>query len=210
MNKKAHWENVFSTKKENEVSWYEKKPETSIQSIEKLNLPKNAKIIDVGGGDSYLIDSLLDLSYTNLYLLDISDKAIERIQKRLQANSDKVHFITSDIIQFIPKEKFDVWHDRASFHFLTDPVLINTYKKIATEGIKENGTLIIGTFATSGPLKCSGLPITQYTATTLKETFESDFKLIENHDIEHETPFGTIQNFIFCTFKKNAYVFKSI
>ncbi|MFK7001526.1 class I SAM-dependent methyltransferase [Flavobacterium oreochromis] len=210
MEKKAHWENVFSTKKENEVSWYEKKPETSIELINKLNLPKDAKIIDIGGGDSYLIDHLLDLGYTNLYLLDISAKAIERTQKRLGKNSKKVNFITTDIVHFISEEKFDLWHDRASFHFLTDPSDITTYKNITTKNIQEKGKLIIGTFSTSGPLKCSGLPITQYTAATLREVFEPDFTLIEKQAIEHKTPFETIQNFIYCSFKKNYNVTKSI
>ncbi|WP_088391009.1 class I SAM-dependent methyltransferase [Flavobacterium davisii] len=210
MDKKAHWEHVFSTKKEDEVSWYQKNPESSIYFIEKLNLPKDAKIIDVGGGDSYLIEHLLNLGYIHLYLLDISKNAIERIQKRLGKDSRKVNFITHDVIDFVSEEKFDVWHDRASFHFFTNPVDINLYKKIAAGSIKENGNLIIGTFSKKGPIKCSGLPVNQHSSTTLKAVFYPDFEMIEDQEIEHKTPFNTIQNFIFCSFKRNSDTNKSI
>ncbi|WP_369688163.1 class I SAM-dependent methyltransferase [Flavobacterium psychrophilum] len=116
-NKKAHWENVFTTKTETEVSWFQEKPETSLNFVKEFNLQKNAKIIDIGAGDSHFIDALLDLGFTNLYLLDISAKAIERIQERLGEKSKNVTFIVSDILDFHSEILFDFWHDRASFHF---------------------------------------------------------------------------------------------
>lgn len=200
--KKEHWENVFTTKQETEVSWYQKQPKTSVDLIEKLNLSNGAKIIDVGGGDSYLIDNLLELGYTNLHLLDISSKAIERIKNRLGAKSENVTFIVSDILNFKPEIKFDVWHDRASFHFLTEENDIQKYSNLVANLIVSNGNLIIGTFSENGPLKCSGLPISQYNESKMKVVFEKDFDLIESFTEDHQTPFDTTQNFIFGTFKK--------
>lgn len=203
MERKDHWENVFSTKTEKEVSWYQDNPKTSLDIVTKLNIPKDAKIIDIGGGDSYLIDAFLNLGYTNLYLLDISSKAIERIKNRLGAKAkDKVTFIVSDILDFHPNMKFDFWHDRASFHFLTEENQIAKYAEHVASVLAKDGNLIIGTFSENGPKKCSGLDITQYDETKLKAVFERDFELLDSFTEDHRTPFGTIQNFIFCSFKK--------
>ena len=202
MEKKNHWENVFSTKTETEVSWYQQYPQASVNFIKNLQLPFDAKIIDVGGGDSYLIDALLALGYTNLYLLDISSKAIERIKKRLGANVSKVNFIVSDILDFVPPTSFDVWHDRASFHFLTEQQDIEKYKAIVSKALTTNGKLILGTFSDKGPKKCSGLDITQYNEASITQLFESDFEKMECSIEDHQTPFDTLQNFIFCSFNK--------
>lgn len=202
MNQKEHWENVFSTKAENEVSWYQKIPTTSLALIEKLDLPKNAKIIDIGGGDSYLIDHLLEKGFTNLYLLDISEKAIERAKKRLGDNALKVNFIVSRNIDLITDEEFDVWHDRASFHFLTDKNDIAKYEALTNKNINEMGSLLICSFSEDGPKKCSGLDITQYSAEKMNSVFGENFKLIDSFTENHQTPFDTTQNFIFCSFKK--------
>lgn len=199
---KEYWEKVFTTKEENEVSWFQKKPETSIQLIQALKLPKDAKIIDIGGGDSYLIDSLIELGYTNLYLLDISENAILRSKNRLGANADKATFIVSDILDFKPTEKFDAWHDRASFHFLTDESDILKYKTIVSEALTSNGNFVLGTFSTEGPLKCSGLDISQYSVEKILALFEDTFEMENCFTEDHETPFETTQNFIFCSFKK--------
>ena len=203
MERKDHWENVFSTKTEKEVSWYQESPKTSLDIVTKLNIPKDAKIIDIGGGDSYLIDEFLNLGYTNLYLLDISSKAIERIKNRLGAKAkNKVTFIVSDILDFHPDVTFDLWHDRASFHFLTEENQIAKYAALVASAVTKSGNLIIGTFSENGPKKCSGLDITQYDETKLKAVFERDFELLDSFTEDHRTPFGTIQNFIFCSFKK--------
>lgn len=200
--KKEHWEKVFSTKQENEVSWYQSKPQTSIHFFTENNIPKEAKIIDIGGGDSYLIDNLLELGYHNLFLLDISENAIERIKNRLGAKSEKVTFIVSDVLDFQPETTFDVWHDRASFHFLTTEVEIENYKKLVSNSIHQKGFLFLGTFSENGPLKCSGLEITQYSEAKFESVFGSDFEKVNCFTENHPTPFDTIQNFIFCTFKK--------
>jgi SAM-dependent methyltransferase len=202
MERKAHWENVFSTKQETEVSWYQTKPETSLDFIQKLNITKDAKIIDVGGGDSYLIDALLQLGFTNLYLLDISAKAIERIKNRLGAKSTNVTFIVSDILEFKPNTTFDFWHDRASFHFLTEGNQIEKYAELVASAVANEAKLVIGTFSENVPKKCSGLDITQYNEATLNAVFKTNFDLIESFTEDHKTPFDTIQNFIFCSFKK--------
>ena len=202
MERKEHWENVFSTKQEKEVSWYQEIPETSLYFVTKLNIPKDAKIIDIGGGDSYLIDNLLELGYTNLTLLDISSKAIERIKNRLGDKSTKVTFIVSDVLEFKPDSTFDFWHDRASFHFLTEKNQIAIYAKLVASAITKNGNFVLGTFSENGPKKCSGLDITQYDELKLKALFDKDFDLLESFTLDHQTPFDTVQNFIFCSFKK--------
>lgn len=200
--KKEHWENVFTTKKETEVSWYQNEPKTSIQLIQACKVAKDAKIIDIGGGDSYLIDSLLELEYTNLYLLDISQAAIDRAKLRLGDRAKEVTFIVSDSLHFQSEEKFDIWHDRASFHFFTDAKDIEQYRLNVIANTSQNAHLIIGTFSEEGPLKCSGLPITQYSVEKMEAVFESDFELENCFTEDHVTPFDTVQNFIFCHYKK--------
>jgi 2-polyprenyl-3-methyl-5-hydroxy-6-metoxy-1,4-benzoquinol methylase len=201
--KKEHWEKVFATKQETEVSWYQQKPQTSIDFFVENTISKEAKIIDIGGGDSYLIDNLLEMGYENLFLLDISANAIERIKSRLGAKAEKVTFIVSDVLEFQSETTFDVWHDRASFHFLTDKNDITTYQKLVSNSVKEKGFLFLGTFSENGPLKCSGLEITQYSESKFETIFGSDFSKINCFTENHHTPFDTTQNFIFCTFKKH-------
>ncbi|GAA4073896.1 class I SAM-dependent methyltransferase [Flavobacterium cheonanense] len=200
--KKEHWEKVFATKQETEVSWYQQMPETSINFFIENSIPKEAKIIDIGGGDSYLIDNLLEMGYQNLFLLDISANAIERIKNRLGAKAENVTFIVSDIVDFQPETTFDVWHDRASFHFLTNENEITIYKELVSNAIASKGFLFLGTFSENGPLKCSGLEITQYSEAKFDAIFGSDFEKIKCFEENHQTPFDTNQNFIFCSFKK--------
>ena len=202
LDKKQHWENVFATKQETEVSWYQQKPETSINFFTENNISKEAKIIDIGGGDSYLIDNLLEMGYTNLFLLDISENAVERIKNRLGAKSEQVTFIVSDVVDFQPEITFDIWHDRASFHFLTSENEIDSYKKLVSNSINQNGYLFMGTFSENGPLKCSGLEIAQYSESKFEAIFGDDFEKIKCFEENHQTPFDTTQNFIFCSFKK--------
>ena len=202
MSQKEHWENVFATKQETEVSWYQKSPKTFLDFISKLNLSKDAKIIDIGGGDSYLVDALLKQGFTNITLLDISAKAIERIKDRLGAKADLVTFIVSDILDFNPSETYDFWHDRASFHFQTDARQIEKYAHIVSKAVAQNGHMVIGTFSENGPKKCSGLDITQYNEAKMTMVFETHFDLMSCFIEDHITPFDTIQNFIFCDFIK--------
>lgn len=202
MNKNEHWENVFATKAGNEVSWFQEYPKLSVDFVKALELPLDAKIIDVGGGDSYFIDSLLEFGYTNLTLLDISSHAIERIKKRLGDKAANVNFIVSDVMNFNPTIHYDYWHDRACFHFLTQREEVSKYADITSEAIVKGGSLVLGTFSDDGPKKCSGLDITQYNQESLRLIFERDFELTGCFTEDHKTPFDTVQNFLFCSFRK--------
>ncbi len=198
--RKQHWETVYETKNSNEVSWTQEIPKTSLAFIEFFGLDKRAKIIDIGGGDSKLVDHLLNQGFENITILDISEKALEKGKIRLGEKSIKVTWIVSDILDFKPTETYDIWHDRAAFHFLTTQEEIEKYKSIIKEAV--DGFLVIGTFSENGPLKCSGLEISQYSDKKLAETFKDNFEKIETVVEDHETPFGTKQNFLFCSFKK--------
>ena len=201
-NNKEHWEKIFISNKENEVSWFQEYPKTSVEFFDLFKLPLDANLIDIGGGDSHLVDVFIENRYKNIYVLDISVNAINKTQKRLGANADKVHWIVNDILDFKPSVKFDFWHDRAAFHFLTSEENINKYVAIAEESINKDGYLILGTFSESGPDKCSGLEIRQYNAAGLSARFEKSFERIKCIEVQHATPFNTIQNFLFCSFKR--------
>tara|TARA_B100000989_G_C19487006_1_gene447955 strand:+ start:222 stop:839 length:618 start_codon:yes stop_codon:yes gene_type:complete len=202
--KKKHWENVFQTKKPLEMSWTEAYPKRSIELIQSFNLDKSAPIIDIGGGDSQLVDALLELGFTNLSVLDISGKALEQAQKRLGDRAQYVYWIESDILDFNPTKNYSLWHDRASFHFLTASNDIQKYIKIVTQSNAEH--LVIGTFSSSGPKKCSGLHITQYDSKKLKNCFSGSYNQIDSIEIEHITPFNSKQNFIFSRFNKEGLI----
>ncbi|MDM1554397.1 MULTISPECIES: class I SAM-dependent methyltransferase [Chryseobacterium] len=199
--KKKHWENVYETKNPEQVSWTQAKPHTSLDFIHSFGLGKDAKIIDIGGGDSNLVDFLLEEGYENITVLDISARALEKAKERLGDNADKVKWITTDITAFEPTETYDIWHDRAAFHFLTTPEQVSTYIDIAERNI--NNFLVLGTFSKNGPTKCSGLDIQQYDEESLSEKFEAGFEKIKCITQDHTTPFETTQNFIFCSFKKH-------
>src|SRR5690606_38356185 len=170
--------------------------------IQKMNLPKDAAIIDIGRGDSFLVDHLLNLEFSNISILDISEKAIERAQKRFGTKANLVKWIVSDITEFKPKEKYDFWHDRAAFHFLTNPKDMRKYVEIAEKSINQNGLLFIGTFSEEGPKKCSGIEIKQYSEEKITRLFEPKFQKLNSFIVDHKTPFDTIQNFLFCGFRK--------
>lgn len=199
LQRKKHWETVYETKNPDEVSWTQEIPKTSLAFIHSFGLDKSSKIIDIGGGDSKLVDFLLDQGFENITVLDISEKALEKAKIRLGEKSKKVTWIISDILDFEPTETYDVWHDRAAFHFLTTDEEIEKYKSIVNKSV--DGFLIIGTFSENGPLKCSGLEISQYSQEKLTSTFEEKFDKIDSVLEDHQTPFGTTQNFLFCGFK---------
>lgn len=199
---KDHWEKIYETKAETEFSWFQEYPQTSIDFINLFNLSKDAKIIDIGGGDSHLVDALIELGYTNIYVLDISAKAIQRAKGRLGHRAKHVNWIISDITEFTPDVSFDFWHDRAAFHFLTTEEQISRYLTTVSKAIQPNGYLVLGTFSESGPKKCSGLEIKQYSAASMSHLFEQDFKRIKCIEENHATPFNTLQNFVFCSFQK--------
>lgn len=202
LDRKKHWENVFATKTETEVSWFQTYPKTSVEFLELFNLPLDANIIDIGGGDSHFVDALLDKGYKNISVLDISANAIERAKKRLGSKGENISWIVSDITKFVPTVKFDFWHDRAAFHFLTDADDVNKYVSIAENSINTNGYLILGTFSENGPQKCSGLEIQQYNEASMLARFGVAFNKIKCITEDHITPFNTVQNFLFCSFQK--------
>ncbi|NUQ26060.1 MAG: class I SAM-dependent methyltransferase [Saprospiraceae bacterium] len=200
--RKKHWENIYQTKQLNEVSWYQPTPETSLDFIKQYNVPTTAKIIDVGGGDSLLVDHLLDKGYQDIAVLDISEAAIDRAKTRLGERAEKVKWIVADAAKFQPTEQYDFWHDRAAFHFLTDEQEISNYLETAQRSIKPTGVLIIGTFSEQGPNICSGIKIKQYSENSMTERLKNFFEKIKCITIDHKTPFDTIQNFVFCSFRK--------
>ena len=197
---KNHWENVYETKNPDEVSWTQKIPQTSLDLIEEAAKGKSSKIIDIGGGDSNLTDFLLEKGFENLSVLDISAKALEKAKKRLGAQAENIDWIVTNITEFKPNTTYDIWYDRAAFHFLTKEEEIKKYAEIVKNAVSD--TLIIGTFSVNGPQKCSGLPIVQYNEGRLKAIFSESFELVKSFTEDHITPFNTVQNFIFCQFKK--------
>lgn len=200
--RKNHWENIYQTRSLEEVSWYQPTPETSLALIKEFDLPKAAKIIDIGAGDSFLVDHLLDLGFVNITVLDISASAIERAKQRLGNKSADIKWIVADASDFHPKEQYNFWHDRAAFHFLTDDKEIDNYVQTAADAVSKNGIMVIGTFSEQGPKKCSGIEIQQYSESTLANRFQQHFEIIECFTVDHKTPFDTVQNFVFCSFKR--------
>jgi ubiquinone/menaquinone biosynthesis C-methylase UbiE len=201
---KTHWEKIYSTKKPNEVSWTQEVPETSLGFIHSFNLSKDAAIIDVGGGESKFVDFLLVEGFTNITVLDISEQAVKKTQERLRERAKDVKWVVSDVTAYQPLQKFDVWHDRATFHFLTTHRQIEKYIELAGHAVKPNGFMAIGTFSEQGPSKCSGLDIKQYSEQELEKTLTYYFRKIKCLTEDHITPFQTIQNFLFCSFKRAA------
>lgn len=200
---KQHWENIYQSKDTtSEVSWYQNLPKTSIDLILSTGIDKNANIIDIGGGDSKLVDKLLELGFKNVFVLDISSKALQKAKIRLGEKAKSVTWIDIDILKFETETRFDIWHDRAAFHFLTKEEDITRYTEIAGKLIKPNGYLIISTFSVTGPKKCSGLDITQYSKDSIKKTFEKNFNQLRSFEETHITPFNTKQNFLFNIFKR--------
>ena len=200
MDNKKHWENIYQKKEIDGVSWYQKVPIESLQLIKKYSISNSDKIIDIGCGKSFLADNLLELNYTNISLVDISSNALKEVKDRLQNKS--LNFIETDILNFNSNDKYDIWHDRAVFHFITDREGIKKYISLCNEYINKEGVLIIGTFAEDGPLKCSGLEIKRYSVDQISDLFKETFELVESFKMLHKTPFDTEQSFSFCVLRK--------
>ncbi|HWI92107.1 MAG TPA: class I SAM-dependent methyltransferase [Flavisolibacter sp.] len=201
-NNQDHWNHIYTTRAEDEVSWFQPYPKTSMAFVELFHLSPDANIVDIGGGDSHFVDALLDKGYKNIWVLDISAAAIERAKNRLGEKATMVHWIVCDVTEFQPPVQFDLWHDRAAFHFLTSEEKIYRYASIAEDAIKKNGYLVLGTFSENGPKKCSGLDIKQYSEAAMSARFELSFERIKCVSEDHETPFHTMQNFLFCSFRR--------
>jgi 2-polyprenyl-3-methyl-5-hydroxy-6-metoxy-1,4-benzoquinol methylase len=200
-NLKLHWEKIYDEKNEDEVSWFQKETNESIKMIQSAGID-NPKIIDVGGGRSKLLKNLIEIGYNHLTYLDISESALEKSKEFLGEQSKKVRWVSEDVLSFKTYEKFDIWHDRAVFHFLNEENLIRKYIDIVEKNISESGHLIIGTFSENGPLKCSGLDVKRYSEKEIEKIFNRSFKLIDSFYYDHVTPFNTTQNFLFSHFIK--------
>lgn len=199
-NQKQHWEQVYETKNPNQLSWTQSVPQTSLNFIHSFDLAKTDKIIDIGGGDSLLVDYLLQEGFTNVTVLDISETALAKAKTRLGDKSKQVTWIVCNITDFKPQETYALWHDRAAFHFLTLENQVADYLNIVSNAVSDY--LVMSTFSKNGPQKCSGLPIKQYSELQLQNQFNKHFKKIKCLTEDHITPFGTTQNFLFCSFKK--------
>lgn len=202
METKLHWERIYTSKKSEEFSWTQDTPATSILFLKGFNIPKNAPIIDIGGGESKLVDYLLNEGYTDVTVLDISEKALDRAKTRLGEKAVKVNWVVSDITEFVPTRQYAVWHDRATFHFLTEESQIEKYVSIASSNITADGFMTIGTFSENGPEKCSGLQIKKYSEEVLTSVLQTAFDKLKCIKEDHITPFQTVQNFLFCSFQK--------
>lgn len=201
---KAHWEEVYAAKSEMEVSWYQEEPAVSITLIREAAPGPPARIIDVGGGASVLVDRLLDRGYRRLTVLDISATALERAKARLGDSESRVHWLVADITRADRIGAYDVWHDRAVFHFLTSPDDRRSYLATAERSLRSGGHLILATFAPEGPDRCSGLPVCRYDARSLSETAGSSFELIRTVKETHRTPWGASQAFLYCLFRRRG------
>ncbi len=200
--RKRHWDNIYENRAPDELSWYQDTPGTSLDFVKNVKLPKSASIIDIGGGESFLVDYLLEQGYKNITVLDISDAAIRHARQRVGENARHVNWIVTDIVNFKPEQKFDFWHDRATFHFLTMEDDIGRYKELVGKYIKPKGHMVIGTFSDIGPQRCSGLEIHQYSEALMEIQFQDNFEKIECVNVDHITPYNTVQNFLFCLFRR--------
>lgn len=200
--REKHWENIHQTKALKDVSWFQSTPETSLDFFKHFNMSKTAKVIDIGGGDSLLVDYLLQLGYQDISVLDISVAAIEKAKNRLGDKAKNVKWIVADAATFKPGEKYDFWHDRAAFHFLTNEKEVSNYLETAQNSINPTGVLVIGTFSENGPKKCSGIEIKQYSEASLTNRLKMYFEKIKCITVDHKTPTDVIQNFVFCSFRK--------
>lgn len=204
MDRQVHWQSVYETRSENEVSWFQDRPEKTLELIARSGLAKDGWIIDVGGGASNLVDHLLERDYSHIAVLDIAQTALARSRARLGPRAGDVEWIIADITQWRAPRLFDLWHDRAVFHFLTDPADRDAYAATMAAAVKPGGRAVVATFAADGPKKCSGLPVCRYSAERLATAFAPSFRLVEELREDHVTPGGAIQKFQYGRFVRSA------
>lgn len=199
MQAKIHWESVYGQKEPDAVSWYAPHLERSLAYLRKTGVPSSGSIIDVGGGESTLVDDLVDAGYSNVTILDISERALDVARARLGDRQAKVTWMAADVLQHrFPKETYDLWHDRAVFHFMTSVEQRRQYVRQVVQALKPGGFAIVGTFGPQGPEECSGLPVARYSAEELHDEFGGRFQLVEHSVDLHTTPWGTPQQFVYC------------
>ncbi len=200
--RRSHWEEVYSTKEEPGLSWHQDRPDVSLELAEAIGLDETSAVIDIGGGTSLFVDLLLKMGLTDLAVLDVSGAALERTRKRLGPAAGTVRWITADITEWRPDRRYDLWHDRAVFHFLTEPADRQAYLAALREAIAPGGHAIIATFAPDGPERCSGLPVIRYSPKSLGETLGQDFERLADRAERHVTPWGTPQSFQYSLFRR--------
>jgi 2-polyprenyl-3-methyl-5-hydroxy-6-metoxy-1,4-benzoquinol methylase len=200
--RQTHWENVYTTKGETEVSWFQESPAISIALIKAAGTRSDSAIVDIGGGASRLVDCLLKDGFRSVTVLDLSQAALAAARARVGTEAERVEWIASDVTTWKPPRQYDVWHDRAAFHFLTDASDRTAYVERLTSALRPGGQAIIGTFALDGPEKCSGLPVQRYDPASLLQTLGAEFRLIEARSETHTTPWGSTQSFQFARFAR--------
>jgi SAM-dependent methyltransferase len=202
--RQAHWENVYTTKAESEVSWYQQSPAPSLDLIMQTGAVSKSAIIDIGGGASRLVDHLVGQGFEDVTVLDLSGAALKAARARLGARADRVHWLAADATTWEPAKPYDIWHDRAAFHFLTDEKDRAAYIERLRRGLKIGGHAIMATFALDGPEKCSGLPVARYDGASLGQTLGAGFKLVHTRRHEHATPWDARQIFQFSVFTREG------
>jgi SAM-dependent methyltransferase len=200
--RQAHWQNVYTSKSENEVSWFQENPAASLALIAEIGATPASAIIDIGGGASRLVDHLIDHEFRDVTVLDLSTAALEAAKARLGERAGRAHWLVADATTWKPSRTYDIWHDRAAFHFLTEDRDRTAYIARLKQGLKIGGHAIIATFALDGPEKCSGLPVMRYDASRLGQTLGPGFKLLLSHGNDHATPWGSHQRFQFSVFER--------
>lgn len=200
--RKGHWEQIYQTRQLEEVGWYQAIPVNALAFLAEYKVPKTARIIDVGGGDSLLVDHLLELGYTSVAVLDISAGAIDRARKRLGEKANAVDWIVKDVVEFEAEERYDFWYDRAAFHFLQEEADITAYVRNAARAVCRGGLVIIGSFSEDGPTRCSGIEVKQYNADALTAVMSDYFDVVSCRPAEHYTPGGHLQSYIYGVFRR--------
>ena len=204
MNTKTHWEHIYETKAPTQVSWYQKHAQFSLQYIQNTGIRKTGHIIDVGGGTSTLVDDLIADGFQHISVLDVSGAALQLTQQRLGAKVNDVKWIEADITQAdLPHQAYDLWHDRAVFHFLTQAEDRQRYVEAVRHSVRKGGHVIVATFAPDGPERCSGLEVVRYSPKGLHSEFGHGFEVVDSARETHHTPFGTEQRFIYCYCRKD-------
>ena len=199
MNRKTHWEHIYETKAPTQVSWYQEHARFSLQYIRNTGIQKTDSIIDVGGGASTLVDDLIADGYQQISILDVSVVALQLARQRLGTRGGGVNWIVADITQAdLPEQAYDLWHDRAVFHFLTQASDRQRYIDTVRHAVRVGGHIILATFAPDGPERCSGLDVVRYSPESLHHEFGKDFEVVDSTRETHHTPFGTDQKFIYC------------
>jgi ubiquinone/menaquinone biosynthesis C-methylase UbiE len=199
MDSKGHWESVYRTKRVDEVSWFQSTPSVSLELIGRAVPDPSARIIDVGGGASTLVDGLLQHGYADVTVLDVSDTALAKARARLGDSASRVRWLSADALTVeLPDAQYDLWHDRAVFHFLVDSVDRDAYINQVRRAVRPGGHVLIATFAEDGPTTCSGLPVARYSADKLHAEFDGGFEFVESVREQHRTPSGSLQSFVYC------------